>query len=94
MCLEALAGKEVADVLDRNKVSGKTVVAMDTDEDTLKWIQKGVIAATIAQKPFTMAYYGVKMLDECTITSHRRWIWTGRRTRSHRCRGSWTPERR
>jgi ribose transport system substrate-binding protein len=64
VCLEALAGKEVADVLDRNKVSGKTVVAMDTDEDTLKWIQKGVIAATIAQKPFTMAYYGVKMLDE------------------------------
>ncbi len=64
VCLEALAGKEVADVLDRNKVSGKTVVAMDTDEDTLKWIQKGMIAATIAQKPFTMAYYGMKMLDE------------------------------
>ncbi len=64
VCLEALAGKEVADVLDRNKVSGKTVVAMDTDEDTLKWIQKGGIVATIAQKPFTMAYYGVKMLDE------------------------------
>jgi ribose transport system substrate-binding protein len=64
VCLEALAGKEVADVLDRNKVSGKTVVAMDTDEDTLKWIQKGAIAATIAQKPYTMAYYGVQMLDE------------------------------
>lgn len=64
VCLEALAGKEVAEVLDRNKVTGKTVVAMDTDEDTLKWIQKGVIAATIAQKPFTMAYYGVKMLDD------------------------------
>ena len=64
VCLEALAGKEVADVLDRNKVSGKTVVAMDTDEETLKWIQKGVIAATIAQKPYTMAYYGLKMLDE------------------------------
>jgi ribose transport system substrate-binding protein len=64
VCLEALAGKEVAEVLDRNKVTGKTVVAMDTDEDTLKWIQKGRIVATIAQKPFTMAYYGVKMLDE------------------------------
>lgn len=64
VCLEAQAGKEVADVLDRNKVSGKTVVAMDTDEETLKWIQKGVIAATIAQKPYTMAYYGLKMLDE------------------------------
>ena len=64
VCLEALAGKEVADVLDRNNVKGKTIVAMDTDDDTLKWIQKGVIAATIAQKPYTMAYYGLKMLDE------------------------------
>jgi ribose transport system substrate-binding protein len=64
VCLEALAGKEVAEVLDRNKVTGKIVMAMDTDEGTLNWIQKGVIAATIAQKPFTMAYYGLKMLDE------------------------------
>lgn len=63
ICLEALAGKEVAEVLDRNKVTGKTVIAMDTDENTLNWIQKGVIVATIAQKPFTMAYYGLKMLD-------------------------------
>ena len=64
VCLEALAGKEVADVLDRNKVTGKLVVAMDTDEGTLNWVQKGLIAATIAQKPFTMAYYGVEMLDQ------------------------------
>lgn len=63
ICLEALAGKEVADVLDRNKVSDKVVVAMDTDEGTLNWIKKGVIAATIAQKPFTMSYYGTIMLD-------------------------------
>ncbi len=64
VCLEAQAGKEVADVLDRNNVKGKTIVAMDADDDTLKWIQKGVIAATIAQKPYTMAYYGLKMLDD------------------------------
>lgn len=63
VCLEAQAGKEVAEVLDRAKVTGKTVVAMDTDEGTLNWIQKGVIAATIAQKPYTMAYYGIQMLD-------------------------------
>ena len=63
VCLEALAGKEVGEVLDRNKTS-KVVVAMDTDEGTLNWVQKGVIAATIAQKPFTMAYYGLKVLDE------------------------------
>lgn len=63
ICLEALAGKEVGEVLDRNKTS-KVVVAMDTDEGTLNWVQKGIIAATIAQKPFTMAYYGLKVLDE------------------------------
>ena len=38
-------------------------MAMDTDQETLDWIQKGGIAATIAQKPYTMAYVGVEMLD-------------------------------
>ncbi len=69
ICLEAQAGKEVAEVLDRNKVSGKTIIAMDTDEGTLTWIQKGKIAATIAQKPYTMAYFGLQMLDSLT---HRK----------------------
>jgi ribose transport system substrate-binding protein len=64
VCLEALAGKEVANVLDRYHVSGKTVMAMDTDPDTLDWIKKGVIAATVAQKPYTMSYVGLKMLDD------------------------------
>ncbi len=64
VCLEALAGKEVADVLDRTHLQGKTVVAMDTDDGTLEWIRKGMIVATIAHKPYTMAYYGLKTLDE------------------------------
>jgi len=64
VCLEAQAGKEVANVLDSNKVSGKVVVAMDTDPDTLEWIRKGVIAATISQKPYTMSYVGLRMLDD------------------------------
>ncbi len=63
ICLEALAGKEVADVLNRNNVKGKTVMAFDADEGTLDWIKKGVINATIAQKPYTMAYYGLLTLD-------------------------------
>jgi ribose transport system substrate-binding protein len=37
---------------------------MDTDQDTLEWIRKGLIVATIAQKPFTMAFFGLKMLDD------------------------------
>lgn len=64
VCLEALAGKEVAAVLNNNKVTDRVVIAMDTDVETLDWIQKNVIAATIAQKPYTMAFVGMRMLDE------------------------------
>jgi len=63
VCLEATACQEVADVLDRNKVDGKVIVAMDSDANTLTWIQKGKIAATIAQKPYTMAHFGALILD-------------------------------
>lgn len=63
-CLEAIACKEVADVLERKKITGKVIIAMDTDQGTLDWIKKGAIAATIAQKPYTMAYYGLKMLGD------------------------------
>ena len=37
---------------------------MDTDDGTLEWVEKGGIAATVAQKPFTMAYYGLRLLDD------------------------------
>jgi ribose transport system substrate-binding protein len=63
VCVEALSGKEVAGVLDSYHVTGKVVMAMDTDPETLDWVKKGVIAATIAQKPYTMAFVGVEMLD-------------------------------
>jgi ribose transport system substrate-binding protein len=64
VCLEALAGPEVADVLARNHVEGKVVVAMDANPNTLDWIRKGGIVATIAQKPYTMAYFGLHLLDD------------------------------
>ncbi len=63
VCLEAQSGKEVAGVLNSYHVTGKVVIAMDTDQETLDWIQKGVIAATIAQKPYSMAFVGMQMLD-------------------------------
>ena len=63
VCLEAQAGKEVAEVLTRYNLKDKTILAMDTDPETLDWIKKGVIAATIAQKPYTMSYVGMTMLD-------------------------------
>ena len=62
--MESMSAKEVAEVLDRQKVKGKTVVAMDAIEGTLEGIEKGLIAATVAQKPFTMAFYGLKILDD------------------------------
>ena len=63
VCLEAQSGKEVAGVLNSYHVTGKAVIAMDTDQETLDWIQKGVIAATISQKPYSMAFVGMQMLD-------------------------------
>lgn len=63
ICLEAQSCPEVAEVLNRKQVKGKIIVSMDTDPRTLEWIQKGMIAATIAQKPYTMAYFGLKTLD-------------------------------
>ncbi len=68
VCLEAISCPEVGEVINRENLGGKptkvTVVAMDTDQRTMDWIQKGIINATIAQKPFTMAYYGTKLLDD------------------------------
>jgi ribose transport system substrate-binding protein len=64
VCLEALACSEVADVLDRGGIKGKTIIAMDVQEGTLNWMRKGMIRATIAQKPFTMAYFGTRVLDD------------------------------
>lgn len=67
VALEALAGAEIAEVLDRGKVDGKVVIAMDTAASTLEWIEKGKIAATIMQKPYTMGYYGLKALGEIVL---------------------------
>ena len=64
VCLTSIAGPEVAEVLGRKNQTGKFVVAMDTDQRTLEGIQKGLITATIGQKPFTMAYLGARHLDD------------------------------
>jgi ribose transport system substrate-binding protein len=64
VCLEALAATEVATVLSNNGAKDKIIIAMDTDDKTLEWVKKGVVAATISQKPYTMSYVGLKMLDD------------------------------
>jgi ribose transport system substrate-binding protein len=63
ICLEAIACPEIADVLDRNKIGGKVIVAMDTDPRTLEAIKKDRIAGTIVQKPYTMGFVGLLTLD-------------------------------
>jgi ribose transport system substrate-binding protein len=63
LCLEASAGKEVAQVMRNYKITDRIIVAMDTDQETLDAIRDGIIAATIAQKPATMTYVGAMMLD-------------------------------
>jgi ribose transport system substrate-binding protein len=63
VCLESSSGKLVADAIKRGG-GGREVLAFDVDQDTLDGIKSGAIDATIAQKPFTMAYVGLKALDE------------------------------
>jgi len=65
LCLEASGGPGAAQAVDHFGDDGKiTIVAMDANPETLDWISKGVIAATVAQKPYTMAFYGLRFLDD------------------------------
>jgi ribose transport system substrate-binding protein len=62
ICLESASGKMVSDAVKRAG-SDRTVIAWDVNQDTLDGIKGGSINATIAQKPFTMGYVGLKQLD-------------------------------
>ncbi|HEY9125534.1 MAG TPA: substrate-binding domain-containing protein, partial [Acidobacteriaceae bacterium] len=64
VCLEASAGKLVADAVRRSNTHDRTVLAWDVEKETLGEIRDGTIEATIAQKPYTMAFVGLKELDE------------------------------
>ena len=65
LCLEASGGPGAAGALHRVDMTGKIpIVAFDKDPDTLDWIDRGGVNATVAQKPYVMAYYGVKFLDD------------------------------
>src|ERR1700728_3736342 len=64
VCLEASAGKDVGEAFKRNKVQGTMLMAMDVDRATLDLVKDGTIQATISQKPYTMAFLGLKALDD------------------------------
>jgi len=40
------------------------IVTFDKDPETLNWIERGAITATVVQKPYVMSYYGLKFLDD------------------------------
>src|SRR5215472_708047 len=64
VCLEASAGKDVAEAVKRNNATDRLIIAMDTDEATLNLVKSGVIDSTVSQKPYTMTFYGLKALDD------------------------------
>jgi ribose transport system substrate-binding protein len=65
ICLEATGGSGAAGALHRLNLEGKLpIVAFDNDPETLDWIDRGAITATITQKPYVMSYYGLKFLDD------------------------------
>ena len=70
ICLESESGKAVAEVLKRNKMTDRELVAMDVDPDTLSLIADGTIDATVSQRPYTMGYVGMKALDDAHRSPH------------------------
>jgi ribose transport system substrate-binding protein len=62
--LESASGKLVSDAVKRASATDRYVLAWDASQDTLDAIKKGSINATIVQKPWTMAFVGLKGLDE------------------------------
>jgi ribose transport system substrate-binding protein len=64
VCLEASAGKAVADAVRRTKVNDREVLAWDVQPETLDGIKDGTLDATVSQKPYTMGFVGLKELDE------------------------------
>src|SRR5713226_471627 len=65
VCLEATGGSGAAGALHRFNMEGKLpIVAFDGDPETLEWIERGAITATVTQKPYVMSYYGLKFLDD------------------------------
>ena len=62
VCLEAASGRDVAEAIKRSGATDRVLVAMDVEKQVLLDVGNGVTDATIAQKPFTMAYLGLRAL--------------------------------
>jgi len=90
ICLEASGGAGSADALHRLDLTGKIpIVAFDKDPETLDWIQRGGIAATVVQKPYVMSYYGLKFLDDL----HHNAVHESRDSKTASDNWTWGPPR-
>jgi ribose transport system substrate-binding protein len=63
LSMDGESAKEVAEVLKRSNAK-KVVIATDTLAPTLDGIENGWITATVAQKPFTMGYIGLRLIAD------------------------------
>jgi ribose transport system substrate-binding protein len=64
ICLDSRSGANVAEAFKRRNATDRLLIAMDVDSDTLKLVGDGTIDSTISQKPYTMAFLGLKALDD------------------------------
>ena len=64
ICLDSRSGWNVGQAFKRRDVTDRLLIAMDTDIDTLQLVGDGTIDSTISQKPYTMAFLGLKALDD------------------------------
>ena len=64
VCLDSASGKMVSDAFKRTNATDRELLAWDVNQDTLDGIKAGTIDSTIAQKPYTMGFLGLKALDE------------------------------
>jgi ribose transport system substrate-binding protein len=64
ICLDSRSGSNVAEAFKRRNVTDRILIAMDVDTDTLQLVGDGTIDSTISQKPYTMAFLGLKALDD------------------------------
>jgi ribose transport system substrate-binding protein len=64
ICLDSRSGSNVAEALKRRYVTDRILITMDVDADTLALVGDGTIDSTISQKPYTMAFLGLKALDD------------------------------
>lgn len=62
--LESSSGPAIADVIKDQHATDRLLIAMDVGPDTLSRINDGTIDASVSQKPYTMGFVGLALLDQ------------------------------